>query len=136
MYKHILYATDLRDDHPKAEKQAFKLAKAAGAKLALVHVIEPIQAYGYPGSGDLQAPLIDYARKMMAKLGTHLQIGLPDQHIEFGSVKAAVLAVAEKIKADLIVVGSHDRHGLGRLLGSGAQAVANHAKCDVLIVHC
>ncbi len=136
MYKHILYAADLHEEKSAAQQQAAQLAAALGAKLSLVHVIEPIPAYGYPGMGDLQSPLIDHARKAMAEVGDELNVAPADQHIEFGSVKAKVLAIAETLNADLIIIGSHDRHGLGRLLSSGAHAIASHAKCGVLIVPC
>ena len=54
--------------------------------------------------------------------------------IEFGSTKNEVLRVAEEHKVDLIVTGSHGKHGLALLLGSTANAILHGADCDVLIV--
>jgi universal stress protein A len=54
--------------------------------------------------------------------------------IEFGSVKNEVLRVAEEIGADLIVIGSHGRHGLSRLLGSSTSGIVQGAECDVLTI--
>lgn len=51
-----------------------------------------------------------------------------------GSPKLEIVRVAEERQVDLIVVGSHGRHGLALLLGSTANGVLHHAKCDVLAV--
>ena len=57
-----------------------------------------------------------------------------EQWVVIGSPKTEILALAEDNNADLIVVGSHGRHGLGLLLGSTASSVLHHAKCDVMAV--
>ena len=54
--------------------------------------------------------------------------------MEIGSPKAEIIRIAEDMGADLIVVGSHGRHGIALLLGSTAASVVHHAKCDVLAV--
>jgi universal stress protein A len=51
-----------------------------------------------------------------------------------GSPKTEILGLAEEKSTDLIVVGSHGRHGLGVLLGSTATSLLNHARCDILAV--
>ena len=59
----------------------------------------------------------------------------PDQTaISFGRPAAEIRAYAEKIGADLIVVGSHGRTGISGLLGSTARGVLHGAPCDVLVV--
>jgi len=134
MYKHILLASDLSNVDSGPEKKAVELAKLNNAKLSVVHTIEPIPAYGYPGLVDLQSPYIEEARSEMEKLGRRSGIATDDQHIEFGSVKIQVMKVAEELGVDLIVIGSHGRHGFGRLLGSGASSIIHHANCDVLTI--
>ena len=54
--------------------------------------------------------------------------------LEFGSIKNEVLKVAQENDIDLIVTGSHGKHGLALLLGSTADAILHGAKCDILIV--
>lgn len=135
-YSHILYATDLSESSKEANAKVVELAKANGARLTLVHIIEPIPAYGYPGFADLESPVIDQAKQELAKLGQEINVPEQDQHIEFGSVKTQVLHIADDLKVDLIVIGSHGRHGLSRLLGSSAHAIVHGANCDVLTVRC
>jgi universal stress protein A len=54
--------------------------------------------------------------------------------IEMGSPKAEIIRIAREQRVDLIVLGSHGRHGLSLLLGSTASSVIHHAECDVLAV--
>lgn len=56
------------------------------------------------------------------------------QWLEMGSPKTEIIRVATENQVDLIVVGSHGRHGLALLLGSTANGVLHHAPCDVLAV--
>lgn len=135
-YKHILLATDLSDTCNSATTQAKAIADLYKAKLSIVHTIEPIPAYGYPGFEDLQSPLIEHARQEIATLAKDLGVPASQTYLEFGAVKKEILRVAKDINADLIVIGSHGRHGLSRLLGSGANAIIHGADCDVLTVRC
>lgn len=135
-YKHLLLAADLSENSQAAIDKAVELAETFGARLTLVHCIEPIPAYGYPGFADLESPIIEQAKKEMAKLGKTLNVPESDQRIEFGSVKAQVLKVAEELSVDAIIIGSHGRHGLARLLGSSANAIVHGADCDVITVRC
>jgi len=136
MYKHILLATDLTEASQKTAQAAMNLAKDFGAKLSVVHVVEPIPSYsyGYIGTADIEAELAKEAEKNMAKLAQVLSIPEADQRLETGQPKAHILEVAKELGVDLIVVGSHGRHGLARLLGSTASAVLHGAECDVLTI--
>ena len=64
------------------------------------------------------------------------QLGIPSdrQHLIFGRPDSEIQRSAEEMNADLIVVGSHGRHGLALLMGSTANGVLHRATCDVLAV--
>lgn len=136
-YKHILLATDFSEGTAHVVSEAYELAKQMGAKLSLLHVVEPLPGYGYAfiGSAEIELQLVDESKKQLAKLGEKYSINQKDQFVEIGPPKAEITRVAEEQKVDLIVVGSHGRHGfVENLLGSTANAVVHHAKCDVLTV--
>ena len=133
MYKHILLATDLSDASHWATTKAQALAEQFNAKLTIIHTIEPIPAYGYPGV-EFDSPIIDDAKRELAKLGDSFGIPERQQLVAFGSVKTHVLRVAEEQNVDLIIVGSHGRHGITRILGSNSSAIVQGAKCDVFVI--
>jgi len=136
-YKHILLATDFSEGTLHVIDEAYELAKQMGARLGLLHVVEPLPGYGYAfiGSAEIELQLIDESKKQLAKLAKKYSVNAKDQYVEIGPPKAEITRVAEDQKVDLIVVGSHGRHGfVENLLGSTANAVVHHAKCDVLTV--
>lgn len=136
MYQHILLATDLTDDTDYIIKKARSIRELTGAQLSLIHVVEPLPGYSYAylGIEDIEGQLIDEARIALNKLGESLGVNTEHQHIEVGPTKSKILSVAQDVKADLIICGSHGRHGLSLLLGSTANAILHGAKCDVLTV--
>lgn len=136
MYKHILFATDLTDETDYILQKVRGMQKYANAKLSLVHVVEPLPGYSYAylGIEDIEGQLLDEAKNAIVKLGKELKVEKKNQWIEVGPTKSKILEIADKVKADLIICGSHGRHGLSLLLGSTANAVLHGAKCDVLTV--
>lgn len=136
MYKHILLASDLLDDNKAVLTKALELSKLWKAKLSIAHVVEPLPSYGYAyiGGADIESQLMDEAKGKVAELGKSMGIAQADQHIEVGPTKIEILRLAEENNVDLIVLGSHGRHGLAVLLGSTANAVLHGAECDVLVV--
>jgi universal stress protein A len=135
-YKKILVAVDLSEASELVITRTKALAALFSAELSLVHTVEPLPAYGYPGFDDLQTPIADRAKEGMDKLAKALNVPAERVYLEFGAVKHEIIKIAEKINADLIVIGSHGRHGLSRLLGSGANAIVHGVHCDVLTVRC
>jgi universal stress protein A len=136
MYKHILLASDLsKVSHSVAEKAKY-LAKSCGAKLSVVHAVEmlPAYSYAYMGLTEFEEKFIKDAKKAVHQFAEKFDIAEKDCWIEVGNTKAVILDVAEKCKADLIVIGSHGHHGLSIILGSTANAVLHHADIDVLTV--
>ncbi len=138
-YNHIVLAVELDtgcDTVPA--KKAVSLAKEFGAKLTLVHAVEHMTsygaAYGIVAGADIEEMLLESAKEAMAKLGQELGVPEGNQIIKVGPAKFVILEEVEELNADLIVVGSHGRHGVRLLLGSTANAVLHGAKCDVLAV--
>jgi universal stress protein A len=139
-YKRILLAADFGEYHQHVAQRAVDLAVRYGADLSLVHVVEniPTGDAGYgpivPFDIDLTEQLMEAAEKRMAVLGVELGVPAERIRVEVGSPKHEIIRVAEEGAIDLIVLGSHGRHGIGLLLGSTASSVLHHAKCDVLAV--
>lgn len=138
-YKHIILATDLSAHSHFVAKHAVNIAKATGAKLSLVHVLERATiAYAgeftIPLDIEFEHALKKHAVSQLNKLGKKYNIPVKCQHIVEGSVKLAITEFAKKAKVDLIVVGAHSRTGLEVLLGSQANAILHAASCDVLMV--
>jgi universal stress protein A len=116
-----------------------ELAQANQAILSIVHVVEnlPITdaAYGpIPFDVDLTQEWLNASKERLQKLAEKWAIPENRRWLEMGSAKLEIVRVAEENGVDLIVVGSHGRHGLALLLGSTANGVLHHAKCDVLAV--
>ncbi|MCK4842978.1 MAG: universal stress protein [Methylococcales bacterium] len=140
LYKHILLAADFTEYGDEVANKVKELAETNQAQLSIVHVIDnlPITdaVYGpiIPFDGDLTMQLMDAAKKRLSKIADKLGIDKNNQFLEIGSPKFEIVRVAEENNVDLIVVGSHGRHGLALLLGSTANGVLHHASCDVLAV--
>lgn len=140
-YKHVLVAADLHpeDDHPVINR-AKDLADAFKAKLSIIHVIEqPTYAYGTPFISEKfiewQAEYEEETKKKVAKLAESIGVAAEDVWTPTGNAKSRILEVADEVGADLIIVGSHGRHGLELLLlGSTANAILHHATRDILTV--
>jgi universal stress protein A len=135
-YKHILLTTDFSEGSEAVYEKAISLAKQMKARLSFLHVVEPLPGYGYGfvGSAEMELQLIEEAKKALALLGKKYHIPSKDQYVEVGPTKVEIHRLAEKYGVDLIVVGSHGRHGLSYLLGSTANAVIHGASCDVLTI--
>ena len=137
-YRRIMLAVDLTDESTAVARRATALAQAFDAELHLVHVIEPLSlAYGGDIPMDLssvQEQIHDQARSHLAEFAATLNIPADRQYLIFGRPESEIQRVAESKGADVIVVGSHGRHGLALLLGSTANGVLHGANCDVLAV--
>jgi universal stress protein A len=139
VYKNVIIAVDLHlDCDNTAIEKGIELAKTSGAVVNIIHAVEHINAYGvaeaYSAVMDVETQLVEEARKELARLGERFNIPPANQYLEIGAPRTVILNKAKELHADLIVVGSHGRHGLQLLLGSTANAVIHHANCDVLAV--
>ena len=137
-YTHLLLAIDLTEDAKRVGERAQALAIACGAQMSVLHVIEPLSlAYGGDIPMDLssvQDQIHEQAKGQLGDFSAALTIPEERQHLVFGRPEAEIHRIAEEVGCDLIVVGSHGRHGLALLLGSTANSVLHGARCDVLAV--
>ena len=137
-YRRILLAVDLTDECRRVAKRARALADSADATLHIVHVIEPlVLAYGGEVPMDLSAvqdQIEEQAQAHLADFAVSFNVAPACRHLVFGRPESEIHRLAETESMDLIVVGSHGRHGLALLLGSTANGVLHGASCDVLAV--
>jgi len=138
-YKHLLLAIDFAPETEPVVERARQLRVECGSHLSLLHVVEYLpMAYSgdlvLPDDFDLEQELLAVAKQQMAMVGERLQVPEADRHIETGGTGHTILRLAEELAVDLIIVGSHGRHGLAALLGSTARSVLHGAQCDVLAV--
>lgn len=140
VYHHILLAVDFSPQDSQVMQKARNLSLQTGAKLSLIHVLDsipmPDTPYGTIISLDTE---IDYAmleaeKQKLNQAGDMLGIDPVYRWLIWGEPKEEIIRVAEQENVDLIVIGSHGRHGLALLLGSTANSVLHHANCDVLAV--
>ena len=119
-----------------------ELAKATGAKLHVIHVIAPepafmgYPAYAYPGVDERQEELEKEQSMLQDIIDTLRAQGL-DAHgyMKPGETVKSLLEFAEERDASTIIVGSHSRNFLGRLLlGSSAEGILRHSNIPVLVV--
>lgn len=139
-YQKILLATDFSEFSAQTAAHAALMAEKFGSELSVLHVVEPPPmtdpAYGgiFPLDFDVTGQLIDAAQTMLAKISENLGIPKELQWVELGNPKVEIVRLAAEKSVDLIVIGTHGRHGIAVLLGSTASSVIHHAHCDVLTV--
>lgn len=142
-YRNVLVAVDFGAGHEQVIERARALAKTEGAQVGLIHVVEYLHMdlaneLVLPQDVELEEQLVAAAQGKLARLAADTADAIPGgsvgQWVEMGSTKAEILRVAQEQNVDLIIIGSHGRHGLGRLLGSTANAILHGAQCDVLAV--
>lgn len=138
-YQHILIAVDLTDECHPVVQRALTIAASSSAKASLVHIVEPMaMAFGGDVPMDLsmlQQQQFDQARERLESFaGKYAELGSEQRHLAYGQPRQEIHRLAEELACDLIVVGSHGRHGLALLLGSTANDLLHGAPCDVLAV--
>ena len=139
-YQHVLLAVDYSEQGVYVAKKAKSLANFYQAKLSIIHVLDnipmPDTNYGTVISltQDSSDELLEAEKSKLMQLGDQLAVDLANRWLLWGVPKQEIIHVAEQEQVDLIVVGSHGRHGLALLLGSTANSVLHYAKCDVMAV--
>jgi universal stress protein A len=137
--RHILVAAELSEDADRVALRAADLAKRYQSKVTLLHVVEATPTdlsneFVLDQLQEIQEQLVKHAEQRLQEIAT--AAGLPDASIctARGSTKLELIHFARENAVDLIVIGSHARRGLARLLGSTANAVLHGAPCDVYVV--
>jgi nucleotide-binding universal stress UspA family protein len=139
LFRHILFATDFSPSSTTALPYAAAIARHFGAKLNLAYVI-PTDAYDLMSAAERDLALENMRRhveEQMAGLrGTSLLEGLPHEVlIDHGNVWPMISVMVEKQEIDLIVIGTHGRRGVEKLLlGSTAEEILRCARTPLLMV--
>jgi universal stress protein A len=138
VYSRILAIVDLSTESASVVARAAQLADAHGAALTLFHVVEfmpvePLSDSLLP-TVQIEADLLQTARQRMAALAATLNSRAPAWEVCAGTAKTEIVRFARAGNFDLIVVGSHERHGLSILVNLTEDTVLHAAPCDVLAV--
>ncbi len=137
-YRKILLLLDLSDGSEQVAAAGRKMASSSNAAVVALHVVEfvPVEPMGESLMPPVQIEeeLIKRSRERLEELVR--RTGLPRTicRVEAGNTKAEILRVAEQERADLIVLGSRERHGLAILVNFTEDTVLHAAHCDVLAV--
>lgn len=143
MYQRIMVAVDGSDTAGRGLQEAINLARDQKARLAIVHVIDLVVVYGagqFPGSyidatREFGRNTIEQARKTAQAAGIEPEMQSPEIITTGYHVADTIAQLATDWKADLLVVGTHGRRGVSRLLiGSVAERIVRVAPCPLLLV--
>jgi universal stress protein A len=139
-YKHILLAVNYSAQNDYVANKAKSLADTYQAKLSIIHVLDnipmPDTNYGsvIPLNENSNYDLLEAEKNKLMVLGKRLAVSEDNQWLVWGVPKEEIIEIAIQQHIDLIVIGSHGRHGLALLLGSTANSILHHTNCDVLAV--
>jgi len=136
VYRRVLLVVDLTEDSLTIGRKAQALAATLGAEIELLHVVEfvPVEPMGEAlmPSAQIQEDLLQRAQRRLAALAADLGLAGVPCRVESGNVKSEIVRVARERHADLIVLGSRERHGLSILVNLTEDTVLHAAPCDVL----
>ena len=141
IYKKVLVAIDLTDESELVIRRASQLVRAEGEILAL-HVLEPIdsvytgEAFGATAMqiSGIQEDLVAQAKLRLAGFSAKYQITKENQKLLLGRPAKEIRDYAASQDAEVIIIGTHGKHGFELLLGSTANGVLHGAPCYVLAV--
>lgn len=138
--KHILVPTDFGPASASALELGVQMARAFDAKLTLLHVWElPIYPYmDFMLNSTVISEVEDAATKGLARALEELQKAMPaaQSKLKTGLPWQGILEATEELGVDLVIMGTHGRHGLSRVtLGSIAEKIVRLSKVPVLTVH-
>ncbi len=129
MYKTIICAIEACDEGQEVLSKAYEFSQMCNAKLFVTHVI-PYTLL----PTDYQKQLEEEAQPAIEAIAASLDIPKKDVTIKIGKPYEQICRLAESKKADLIILGTHSKKGIHTLIGSTANGVVNHAKCDVSLI--
>jgi universal stress protein A len=138
IYSHVLIALDLTEGSEQVARRGLEIARLCQAEANILHVVEyvPVEPMGEAllPAVDIEQELAEGARKRLGELVVKLGAGDVPFQVEVGSIKPEVLRVADTLGADVIVLGSRERHGLAVMLNLAEDTILHAAHCDVLAV--
>lgn len=138
-YKKAVVALSLDEKSDKALLSKVSSLFGASTEILLLHATEYMVSYeaafGVRAGIDTEELLRQKAVAYLQELSGEFGFEKSSQEVVVGPPAANVAEYAQEQKADLIVMGSHSRHGLKHLLGSTADGVLHQASCDVLALH-
>ena len=136
-YTHILRAVDFTESAEQILAKALDIAEHNNAKLSMLHVVEympPVDYTNDPMVSNWVADdeMLEQAKKSLQKFSKQYSLKNVDLNVEFGRPKHVISQFVKDHQCDLVIIGSHGRHGISLLLGSTASAVLHAMPCDIL----
>lgn len=137
-YRRILALIDLSDASAQVLRAALDMAEGSEAEVIALHIVEflPVEPLGETllPSVEMQADLAASARERLTGLIRGAGFANARGRVEVGNTKAQILRVAGEEAADLIVLGSRERHGLAILVNFTEDTILHASHCDVLAI--
>ncbi len=141
-YRNILVAVDTTGEAEQVVKAAQEFAQDKDSTISVVTVVTPLSDYyaNYylpfeDGTGNrIETQAVEHATVRLSELAERYGINADAVNVIVGKPAVEIRRLAEELGADLIVIGTHGRHGMGRMLGSTANAVLHGTHCSVLAV--
>ena len=141
IYNHILVAIDFSATADHVLSKALDIAQDNKTKLSQLHVVEYQPPIDYLNDSLLnldwvteEKAMLDHAKNSMQQFAKKHGLKNAGLEVESGTPKWVISQFVEQHQCDLVVLGSHGRHGISLLLGSTANAVLHAMPCDVLTV--
>jgi len=137
-YQKVLILSDLSDGGDPVIIAGRDIAAYSNASIVALHVVEfvPVEPMGETmlPTMQIEADLAARSRQRLDELIARVGLARAKGRVEIGNTKAEILRVAAEERADLIVLGSRERHGLAILVNFTEDTVLHAAHCDVLAV--
>jgi nucleotide-binding universal stress UspA family protein len=137
-FKHILVPIDFGETSEAVLDAAIELARRFGSQLTVIHVYQT-PVYFYEGityaTTEVFGPIEEVAKRQLETTLREVQTKIPTAKAVLGRGAPAleILAAIDEVHADLVVMGTHGRKGVGRVLfGSVAEKVVRHSPAPVL----
>jgi len=141
LYNHILVAIDFSETSEKVLEKALKISQHESTRISFLHVVEYLPPIDYLKDPLMNTNWVAEEQAMLAHAKDKMQQfvkkhNLKDaaQEIELGVPKLVIAQFVEQHLCDLVILGSHGRHGFSLLLGSTANAILHAMPCDVLTI--
>ena len=139
-YTHILMAVDFTKSAEQILAKALDIAEHNNAKLSLLHVVEYMPPVDYVNDPMVSNWVVDdnemleQAKKSLQKFSKQHSLKNVDLNVQFGRPKHVISQFVKDQQCDLVIIGSHWRHGISIFLGSTASAVLHALPCDILTI--